>query len=100
MPRHSGGITPAQYAAMLEGYRFTERERYRSTASAVAWSINFAFADAAQSKKMLEQLGVEVDQGPSKAEIEKRQQKSLKLLRKIETARIISSRTVEVKDIA
>lgn len=84
---------------MLEGRRHTERERYKTIALGVALGINFAFADEAQSAKMLEGLGISTPK-ESDADVEKRKAEKRKLLRKIETAQIAYSRELTMEEYA
>jgi len=87
---------------MVEGHLFREREVYKSTALAVAWAVNFAFADEDQSAKMLKALGVNIEDttGKDEAATEERRAASRKLLHKIETAQIAHSHSLSVKEFA
>ncbi len=99
--RHAGGITPAQYAAMLEGLRFKDQQDHKSMALAVAWGINFAFADKEDGAKMLVSMGIEQKEAEKDPEDQERsRQEAIKLLHKIETAQIRSSETIEAKELA
>jgi len=84
---------------MLEGVRFRSQQEHNRVALAVAWGINFAFADEAQSAGMLERLGVSVeDTSASNGKATKEER--LELLRNIETANVRRRYQLDIKDLA
>ncbi len=80
---------------MVEGYRFKAEQEGNRVSLAVAWGINFAFADKVASTKMLKALGVNTEPTEKqKAELEETRERNRKLLHKIETAQVASRRTL------